>query len=443
MSSIIHRTLELTLPTAVGGEGNYLIDDAGKRYLDACGGAAVSCLGHDNARVREALKAELDNIAFAHSGFFTNQPAEELAQFLIDRAPKETGLGRIMYLGSGSEAMEAALKLARQYHLERGEPKRSNIIARAPSYHGNTLGALATGGHAGRREPFQPLLMNVSHIDAAYEYRMRREGEAGADFALRMANLLEEEIQRLGAETVMAFVAEPVVGASLGTQPAPMGYFKRIREICDTYGILFIADEVMCGMGRTGSLFALEQEGIAADITTLAKGLGAGYQPIAAVMAAENVIRIIKDGSGTLWNGHTYMSHAIATAGALAVQQVIEEENLLSNVRMRGEQLREGLQTRLGQNPYVGDIRGRGLFWTAELVQENATKKPFDVTLGLAPKIQKIALDLGLMCYPSQGCADGTQGDHVLLAPAYTSTREEIETICDLITQAIETALAL
>ena len=443
MSSILHRTLELTPPIAVGGEGNYLIDDAGKRYLDACGGAAVSCLGHDNAKVREVLKAELDNIAFAHSGFFTNQPAEELAQFLIDRAPKETGLGRIMYLGSGSEAMEAALKLARQYHLERGEPKRSNIIARAPSYHGNTLGALATGGHAGRREPFQPLLMNVSHIDAAYEYRMRREGEAGADFALRMANLLEEEIQRLGTETVMAFVAEPVVGASLGTQPAPMGYFKRIREICDTYGILFIADEVMCGMGRTGSLFALEQEGIAADITTLAKGLAAGYQPIAAVMAAENVIRMIKDGSGTLWNGHTYMSHAIATAGALAVQQVIEEENLLSNVRMRGEQLREGLQTRLGQNPHVGDIRGRGLFWTAELVEDSATKKPFEATLGLAPKIQKIALDLGLMCYPSQGCADGTQGDHVLLAPAYTSTREEIETICDLITQAIETALAL
>ena len=442
MSSILHRTLELTPPTAVAGEGNYLIDDAGKRYLDACGGAAVSCLGHDNARVREALKAELDNIAFAHSGFFTNQPAEELAQFLIYRAPKGTGLGRIMYLGSGSEAMEAALKLARQYHLERGEPKRSNIIARAPSYHGNTLGALATGGHACRRRPFQPLLMNVSHIDAAYEYRMRREREAEVDFALRMANLLEEEIQRLGADSVMAFVAEPVVGASLGTQPAPMGYFKRIREICDTYGILFIADEVMCGMGRTGSLFALEQEGAAADITTLAKGLGAGYQPIAAVMAAENVIRNIKEGSGTLWNGHTYMSHAIATAGALAVQQVIEEENLLSNVRTRGEQLREGLQTRLGQNLNVGDIRGRGLFWTVELVQDRVTKQPFDATLGLAPKIQKTALDLGLMCYPSQGCADGTQGDHVLLAPAYTSTREEIETICDLITQAIDSALA-
>jgi adenosylmethionine-8-amino-7-oxononanoate aminotransferase len=257
-----------------------------------------------------------------------------------------------------------------------------------------------------------------------------------------MANLLEKEIQRLGAETVMAFVAEPVVGASLGTQPAPKGYFKRIREICNTYGVLFIADEVMCGMGRTGSLFALEQEGIAADITTLAKGLGAGYQPIAALMAAENVIRIIKNGSGTLWNGHTYMSHAIATAGALAVQQVIEEENLLTNVRTRGEQLRKGLQTRLSQNPHVGNIRGRGLFWTVELVQDRTTKQPFDATRVLAPKVRKIALDLGLMCYPSQGCADGTQGDHVLLAPAYTSKRKEIETICDLITQAIETALA-
>ena len=441
MSSVLHRTLEWTPPTAVAGEGNYLIDHTGKRYLDACGGAAVSCLGHDNAKVRDALKAELDTIAFTHNGFFTNRPSEELAQFLIDRAPSGTGRGRVMYLGSGSEAMEAALKLARQYYLERNEPKRSKIIARAPSYHGNTLGALATGGHAGRRGPFQPLLMDVSHIEAAYEYRMRREGEAETDFALRMANLLEKEIQRLGAETVMAFVAEPVVGASLGTQPAPTGYFKRIREICNTYGVLFIADEVMCGMGRTGSLFALEQEGIAADITTLAKGLGAGYQPIAALMAAENVIRMIKNGSGTLWNGHTYMSHAIATAGALAVQQVIEEENLLTDVRTRGEQLRNGLQVRLSQNPHVGNIRGRGLFWTVELVQDRTTKQPFDATLGLAPKVREIALDLGLMCYPSQGCADGTQGDHVLLAPAYTSTRKEIETICDLITQAIETAL--
>ena len=442
MSSVLHRSLNTTLPTVAGGEGSFLIDDAGKRYLDACGGAAVSCLGHDNMKVREAIKAQLDRIAFAHTSFFTNAPAEELAKFLIDRAPEGTGKGRVMYLGSGSEAMEAALKLARQYFLERGETERTKIIARAPSYHGNTLGALATGGHAGRRAPFQPLLMEVSHIDAAYEYRMRKEDEGEADFALRMANLLETRIRELGPETVMAFVAEPVVGASLGTQPAPEGYFKRIREICDEYGVLYIADEVMCGMGRTSSLFALEQEGIAADITTLAKGLGAGFQPIAAVMAAEKVVNAIQEGSGLLWNGHTYMSHSIATAGALAVQKVIEEDNLLENVRARGNQLRDALIARFEQNPNVGDIRGRGLFWTVELVHDKGTKATFPASVKLAPKIQKAALELGLMCYPAQGCADGTNGDHVLLAPAYKSTPEEINTIVDLVAQAIEATLA-
>ncbi|CAN7760791.1 aspartate aminotransferase family protein [Rhizobium leguminosarum bv. viciae] len=441
MSHVLHRSLEATLPTAVGGEGNFLIDHTGKRYLDACGGAAVSCLGHDNARVRSAIKAQIDRIAFAHTSFFTNEPAEELASFLVARAPEGTGKGRVMYLGSGSEAMEAALKLARQYHLERGEAARTRIIARAPSYHGNTLGALATGGHAGRRAPFQPLLLEVNHIDAAYEYRMRKDGESEANFARRMADLLDRRIRELGPDTVMAFVAEPVVGASLGTQPAPDGYFKLIREICDNHGVLFIADEVMCGMGRTGSLFALEQEGIAADITTLAKGLGAGFQPIAAVMAAENVVAAIQKGSGLLWNGHTYMSHAVATAGALAVQKVIEDENLLENVLARGEQLRDALNARFRQQPNIGDIRGRGLFWTLELVQDKASKAPFPAAASLSQKIQKAALDLGLMCYPAQGCADGTNGDHVLLAPSYTSTPDQITLIVDLLAQAIETVL--
>lgn len=441
MSHVLHRSLETTLPTAVGGDGNFLIDHTGKRYLDACGGAAVSCLGHDNAKVRAAIKAQIDRVAFAHTSFFTNEPAEELASFLVARAPEGTGNGRVMFLGSGSEAMEAALKLARQYHLERGEAARTRIIARAPSYHGNTLGALATGGHAGRRAPFQPLLLDVDHIDAAYEYRMRKDDESEADFGQRMADLLDQRIQKLGPDTVMAFVAEPVVGASLGTQPAPGGYFKRVREICDKHGVLFVADEVMCGMGRTGSLFALEQEGIAADITTLAKGLGAGFQPIAAVMAAEKIVAAIQKGSGLLWNGHTYMSHAVATAGALAVQKVIEDENLLENVRARGEQLRDALNARFGQNPNIGDIRGRGLFWTVELVQDKASKAPFPAAARLSQKIQKAALDLGLMCYPAQGCADGTNGDHILLAPSYTSTPEQIARIVDLVTQAVETVL--
>lgn len=442
MSYVLHRSLTSELPYVVAGDGNYLIDESGKRYLDACGGAAVSCLGHFNSEVAKAVSDQLSKVAFAHTSFFTNQPSEDLAEYLVTHAPKGTGVGRAMFLGSGSEAMEAALKLARQFHLENGEAPRTKIIARKPSYHGNTLGALATGGHAGRRAPFQPLLMDVEHIVAAYAYRMQKQDETEGEFALRMANLLEERIKDLGPETVAAFVAEPVVGASLGTQPAPTGYFKRIREICDAYGVLLIADEVMCGMGRTGTLFALEQEGINADITTMAKGLGAGFQPIAAVLASERVIKTIADNSGRLWNGHTYMSHAVATAGALAAQAYIRDNDLLANVRARGAQLEAGLRKRLGAHSNVGDIRGRGLFWTVELVQDRETKLPFDASLGLAPKVQRAALDVGLMCYPSQGCADGEQGDHILLAPAYTSSAEEIALIVDLIATAIEAELS-
>ncbi|WP_394198501.1 aspartate aminotransferase family protein [Litoreibacter albidus] len=437
MSHVFHRSLTSDLPTVVGGRGNYLIDDSGRAYLDACGGAAVSCLGHDHPKVREAIKAQVDTLAFAHTGEFTNAPAEALADFIIERMPDGTGNGRVMYLGSGSEAMEAALKLARQYHLERGDSARTKIIARKPSYHGNTLGALATGGHAGRRAPFAPLLMDVSHIDAPYPYRQRGSAESEGDYALRLANLLEAEIHAQGAGNVMAFVAEPVIGASLGTQPAPQGYFARIREICDTHGVLFIADEVMCGMGRTGTLFALEQEGIAADITTTAKGLGAGYQPIAAVIAAQNVVTAIADGSGKLWNGHTYMSHAIATAGALAVQQVIEGESLLQNVNDRGAQLEAALRHTLGQHPHVGDIRGRGLFWTVELVANRETKATFPAGNLLAGRIQADAKARGLMVYGAQGCVDGINGDHVLLAPSYTSSAEEIDQIVTLLADTI------
>ncbi|MCB1464911.1 MAG: aspartate aminotransferase family protein [Nitratireductor sp.] len=442
MSYVLHRNLHSTLPTTIGGEGNYLIDADGRRYLDACGGAAVSCLGHDEPRVRAALKAQIDKLTFAHTSFFTNEPAEELAEFLVTRAPAGTGQGRVMYLGSGSEAMEAALKLARQYFLERGEVSRTRIIARRPSYHGNTLGALATGGHAGRRAPFQPLLIDVDHIEAPYAYRLRGDGESEEAFALRMADLLDTEIRRIGPETVMAFVAEPVVGASLGTEPAPKGYFKRIREICDAHGVLYVADEVMCGMGRTGTLFALEQEGIHADIMTMAKGLGAGYQPIAAVMASEDVVAAIGAGSGTLWNGHTYMSHAVATAGALAVQKIIEEDNILDNVRQRGSRLEAALKARLAQHAHVGDIRGRGLFWSVELVADRQGKTPFPAERRVAQSVQGAAFKAGLMLYPAQGCTDGTNGDHILLAPSYLSSEAEIDQIVDGLDDAISAGLA-
>ncbi len=442
MSHVLRRTLTGDQPVIVKGEGSYLIDSTGKRYLDACGGAAVSSLGHDNRAVRDAITRQMETLCFAHTGLFTNEPAEALADFLIEHAPEGTGEGRVMYLGSGSEAMEATLKLARQFHLENGAPERTKIIARAPSYHGNTLAALSVSGHAGRRAPFAPLLIDVEHIEAAYAYRRQHDGESEADFALRMANQLEDRIQALGPKNVAAFVAEPVVGASLGSQPAPAGYFKRIREICDAHGVLFIADEVMCGMGRTGSLFALEQEGVAADITTMAKGLGAGYQPIAAVMASEKVVGAILNGSGKLWNGHTYMSHAVATAGALAVMREVEERDLLAQVRRLGAKLETGLRARLEQHPNVGNIRGRGLFWTVEVVKDRGSKKPFDVALNIAGQILNASKEAGVICYPSQGCADGTAGDHVLLAPCFTSTDEEIDLIVEVMATAIEKVTA-
>ncbi|UWR21424.1 aspartate aminotransferase family protein [Sulfitobacter sp. S190] len=438
MSHVLRRSLTAAQPSIVGGEGPYLIDDTGKRYLDACGGAAVSSLGHDNKAVRDAICAQVNTLAFAHTGLFTNPWAEELSDYLVAQAPEGTGEGRVMYLGSGSEAMEAALKLARQYHVERGEPERAHIIARAPSYHGNTLGALAVSGHAGRRAPFAPLLIETQHIDATYDYRLRRDAETPEAFGLRMANQLRERIEALGPETVAAFVAEPVVGASLGTQPPPPGYFKRIREICDTYGVLYIADEVMCGMGRTGSLFALSQEGICADITTMAKGLGAGYQPIAAVLASERICGGILAGSGKLWNGHTYMSHATATAGAMAVMREIDDRDLLANVRARGAQLADRLHARLGAHPHVGNIRGRGLFWSTELVADRSTKAPFDPSLNVAGRVLDATLARGMVCYPAQGCADGTAGDHTLLAPCFTSTEAEIDLIAETLAEAVD-----
>ncbi|MCP5382829.1 MAG: aspartate aminotransferase family protein [Kordiimonadaceae bacterium] len=429
MSHVLHRNISISVPIVKSADGNYLIDDTGKKYLDASGGAAVSCLGHTNSRVIEAIKTQLDKVSFAHTGVFSNEPAETLATYLIEHAPEGFGNGRVMFLGSGSEAMEAALKLARQYHLERGDEKRSKIIARDKSYHGNTLGALATGGHKQRQKPFDPLLIDVAHIPPCYAYRYKLDNETDIEFGLRIANTLEEEILKQGPETVAAFVAEPVSGASLGAEPAVPGYFKRIREICDKYGVLFIADEVMCGMGRTGYLFAMEAEGACPDIITIAKGLGAGYQPIAAVMANEKIINAILEGSGNLWNGHTYMSHAIACAGALAVLKVIEEDQLLGAVRNQGEKLGSMLRAEFENHPNIGDIRGRGLFWGLEIVKDKKTKEPFPAELNLAGKIKTDILENGMLSYPSQGCVDGKAGDHILLAPPYTVTDEELDII--------------
>jgi len=440
MSHVFHRQTGQDYPVAAYGEGPYIVDGAGKRYLDASGGAAVSCLGHSHPAAIAAIKEQLDRIPFAHSAFFTNAASESLADHLTERAP--AGLARVHYVSGGSEANETALKLTRQYFLELGQPTRHRFIARRQSYHGNTLGALAVGGNMWRREPYRPMLIETSHIAPCYAYRDQRPEESEADYGRRVADELEAEILRLGPETVAAFIAEPVVGATAGAVPPVPGYFKRIREICDAHGVLLILDEVMCGMGRTGTLFACEQEGVVPDLLTCAKGLGAGYQPLGAVLVGDHVYRAIAEGSGAFQHGFTYIGHPTACAAALAVQQTIEAEGLLDNVRRRGAALSQALEARFGSHERVGDIRGRGLFLALELVQDRASKTPPDPAAGLPARIKQEAMERGLICYPGGGTIDGRLGVHVLLAPPFIIGEEHVSEIVDKLAGALEAALA-
>jgi len=437
---IFGRTTAGALPQAVSGEGCYIIDADGKRYLDGSGGAAVSCLGHSDPEVRAALHDQLDRLAFAHTGFFTSAPAEDLADLLIADAPE--GIERVYLVSGGSEAMEAAIKLARQYFMEIGQPARHRVIARRQSYHGNTLGALAAGGNAWRRAQFAPLLVETSHIAPCYEYRDRRDDESREAYGLRVAEELETEIQRLGPDSVMAFIAEPVVGATMGAVPAVPGYLTRIREICDRHGVLLILDEVMCGMGRTGHLYACDEDGVAPDMIAIAKGLGAGYQPIGALLTSGRIYDAVAQGSGFFQHGHTYMGHAMAAAGAGAVLRAFKERNLLARVQQAGETLTAALQDRFGQHPHIGDIRGRGLFRGLELVSDRETKAPFDPARRLHARVKAAAMEGGLICYPMGGTIDGQRGDHVLLAPPFIITDDQIGELTDKLSQAVDAALA-
>lgn len=434
MRHVFPRHSKSLPPVGTSGDGVYLVDAQGKKYFDGSGGAAVSCLGHSDQDVINAIKSQLDSIAFAHTSFLTSSPAEALADLLIDHAP--AGLDRVYFVSGGSEAVEAALKLARQYFIETGQPERSKIIARRQSYHGNTLGALAVGGNEWRRAPFEPLLMDVSHIAPCYAYREKHEGESDAEFGLRLANELEDEILKLGVDQVMAFVAEPVVGATLGAVPAVEGYFKRIREICDQYGVLLILDEVMCGMGRTGTLFACEQDAISPDICTIAKGLGAGYQPIGATLCSARIYEAIEQGSGFFQHGHTYVGHPTACAAGLAVVGKLTS-GIVDGVTAKGDQLQDMLQHALGQHPHVGDIRGRGLFVGVEFVQDKDTKACLDPALKFNARLKKAAFEHGLICYPMGGTIDGVRGDHVLLAPPFISTADHLAELVEKLTAAI------
>jgi adenosylmethionine-8-amino-7-oxononanoate aminotransferase len=441
VTHVFHRDPRLTYPVAVRGEGAYLYDRDGKRYLDASGGAAVSCLGHSDRAVIEAIQRQLERLPFAHTSFFTNEPMEALADALVARAPKS--LDSVYFVSGGSEAMEAALKLARQYFVEKGEPQRAHVIARRQSYHGNTLGALAVGGNAWRRKQFEPLLIDTTHVSPCYAYRGRHAGESDAAYAARLADELERTIGALGSDRVIAFVAETVVGATLGAVPPVPGYFKRVREICDRHGILLILDEVMCGMGRCGTLWAFEEEGIVPDLAALAKGLGAGYQPIGAVLVSREIAETIVAGSGFFQHGHTYLGHAAACAGALAVQQRLHGDGVLARVKPLGMLLEKKLKQAFADHPHVGDIRGRGLFWGLELVEDRSSKKPFDPALRVHARIKRAALKAGLLCYPMGGTLDGRRGDHVLLAPPFIVEEAQLDELVDKLGAAISATFTL
>ena len=435
MSNVFPRQITNPPIKAVSSDGCYIIDENGKQYFDGSGGAAVSCLGHGDPDVIKAVQDQTSKMAFAHTGFFSSDPAEELAELLIDNAPGE--LDRVYFVSGGSEAIEAAIKLARQFHIENGEPSRHHIIARKQSYHGNTLGALAAGGNKWRRNQFEPILIDVSHISPCYEYVDKLKEETSFDYGQRVAQELEDEILRLGSDKVMAFIVEPVVGATMGAVPAVPGYFKKVRNICNKYGVLLILDEVMCGMGRTGHLFASEFDEIEPDILCIAKGLGAGYQPIGAMLCSKDIYDRLGKGSGFFQHGHTYMGHPVACAAGLAVLKAILNRKLLSSINNKSNQLFNCLKTQL-EHPNIGDIRGRGLFIGIEIVKNIETKKPFDPNLKVAASIKHAAFEAGLICYPMSGTRDGKWGDHILLAPPFIINENQIIELVNKLSISIE-----
>lgn len=425
MSHVFGRFTTIDLPTLVRGEGSYLYDTNGKRYLDACGGAAVTCLGHNDARVAQAIAEQISKVSYCPTTFFTSEPAEALADELIRGAP--AGLTKVFFGSGGSEQIDGTLKLARQHAIAKGQPERTRFISRRQSFHGNSLGALGVTGHVMRREPYLPMIVDSEKIAPCYAYRGQADDETPEAYGRRMADELEAALERLGPHTVIAFIAETIVGATLGAVPAVPGYFRRIREICDRHGILFIIDEIMSGMGRTGVPYTISAEGATPDLLVMAKGLGAGFQPISATLVSEQIYQDIHRAHGLLIHGHTYQAHPVACAAALAVQRVIRDDDLLANVRRQGDYLEARLRATFKDHPYVGDIRGRGLLWGVEFVEDRATQRPFAASRSLGWALSRAGLGHGVMMYPGMGTMDGKSGDHLIFAPAYNITAAEID----------------
>ncbi|KAK4662993.1 hypothetical protein QC763_601290 [Podospora pseudopauciseta] len=446
-SAVLHRHLSEDFLVLSKSEGNYLILEDGRRVFDASGGAAVSCIGYRNKRVADAAYRQILDAPYCSTVFYTTKVQEELCRFLVDSTGGQMARAYIVNSGkffqAGSEAMEAAIKLARQYFIEvkPSQPQRTRFISRRQSYHGITLGALAMGGHMYRREKFEPLLMkNVSQVSPCNESRFKAPTKTNEEYVAELAQELDEEFRKVGPETVCAFVAEPIVGAAQGCVPSVPGYFKAMKAVCDKYGALLIFDEVMCGMGRSGTLHAWQQEGVVPDIQTIGKALGGGYQPIAGLLANHKVIDGIAKGSSVFVHGHTYQGHPACCAAALEVQRIIQEESLVANVASMGRLLSQGLKRRIGNHPNVADIRGRGLFWGIEFVSDKKSSTPFPEEVHVAMVISKLGLDpkYGINVYPGAGSADGRLGDHIIISPAFNIRKEDVEWIVETVGRLVD-----
>ncbi|KAI3323644.1 PLP-dependent transferase [Xylariaceae sp. AK1471] len=441
-SRVLHNTLNSEPPTVTSASGSYITLSTGQRIIDGCTGAAVGSIGYGNREVQAAVADQMSKVCYTHTVAFTTTAAEELADLLLKGNPY--GLSRAFFVGSGSEATDSALKLARQYYIEAGQPGRRRVVARRRAFHGNTLGALSVGSHIARRAPYEGALLlgsdTVSYVSPTYSYRDQRKDETEEEYAGRLIQELEAEFLVLGPETVMAFISEPVGGATAGCLTAPRGYYQGVRRLCDKYGILLILDEVMCGAGRVGSFFAFEQEGVGVypDLLTLGKGLGGGYAPIAGVLAHEKIIEVLQRGSGMFNHSHTYQAHGVSCAAALAVQRIIRRDGLVARAKQKGEWLENALKESLGRRAHVGDIRGRGLFWGIEFVSDRAIKATFDPAVRFTHRMVEEALRRGLSVYPGAGTVDGIHGDHIIVAPPYNVSDEELEELMRLLTQTYD-----
>jgi adenosylmethionine-8-amino-7-oxononanoate aminotransferase len=437
-SALFPRNFRKDLPIAVRGEGSWIITADGRRLLDASGQAAVVNIGHGVGEIGRAMAEQASQIAFAHTTQFHSAPAEKLAERLLALAPPNfRDGGRVYFTSGGSEATETAIKLARQYWLERGDSKRFRVVSRRQSYHGSTLGAMSVSGNVARRAPYQPLLAEWGHIAPCFCYHCPFDLKF-PECGLACANDLETLLQASASDAnVAAFIFEPVVGATLGAAAPPDGYVTRIAEICHRDDILLIADEIMSGMGRTATPFAVQRWNVEPDLILIGKGIASGYAPLGAVLVSRKVVEAFDRGTGAFQHGFTYQAHPVATAAGNAVLDFIESQKLFERVPSTAQQLRSHMK-QLESHPHVGEIRGLGLLLGIEFVKDKRTREPFPREDNIAEKIRQAALAENVLTYPSQGCVDGIRGDHVLLAPPFVLTPAESE----IIARALGAALA-